>query len=70
MLDDGGSARRFLTLVETFGTMTRNTSRVRPPEDGTPAVEFEITAPADEKQQQVLDLLKRIRELSMPAPRL
>ena len=70
MLDDGTPAHCFRTLIETLGTMTRNTCRVRPPEEGKPAVEFEITAQADEKQQRALDLLKRIRELSMPAPRL
>ena len=70
MLDDGTPAHCFRTLIETLGTMTRNRCRVRSPDDGKPAAEFEITAQADEKQQRALDLLKGIAELSRPAPRL
>ena len=70
MLDNGTPAHCFRTLIELLGTMTRNTCRVRSPEDRKPAAEFEITARADERQQQALDLLKGIGGLSMPAPRL
>ena len=70
MLDDGTPAHCFRTLIETLGTMTRNMCRVRSTDDRTPAVEFEVTAQADEKQQRALDLLKGIAELSRPAPRL
>ena len=70
VLDDGTPAHCFRTLMEVLGTMTRNTCRVRSPEDGKPAAEFEVTSQADEKQQRALDLLKGIAELSMPAPRL
>ena len=70
VLEDGTPAHCFRTLMEMLGTMTRNTCRVRSPEEGTPAAEFEITAQADERQRRALDLLKGIAVLSMPAPRL
>lgn len=60
----------FRTLIEVLGTMTRNTCRVRSPDDGTPAVGFESAAQADERQRWALDLLKGIAGLSMPTPRL
>ena len=70
ILDDGTPVHCFRTLIETLGTVTRNRCRVGQADDAMFAAEFEITTQADEKQQRALDLLKRIRELSMPMPRL
>ena len=69
-IDDGTPAHCFRTLIETLETITRNRCRVRAAHDREQRDTFEVTTQPNVKQQEALDLLGRIAELSQAKARL